>query len=309
MKTFMTIFTTKVVLISILISVSLASCHGDPGIYELEVETVASDIPGFGFDSVTLDRKGTVYISEFGQFSGNNGNGTKIFSIKKNGEVSEFISDLSGPLGNAIDAYGNFYVVHANNGGGSGEVLKITPDGSRTLLATLDGFPAGLALDKHNNLYVSNFVTPTVHKITPGGEVTLYASDDRLAGGVGIDVDQKGHVIVGNYVTADIVSITKQGEVSLIASIPEIVVGGAGIGYITVAGNSIFATGISVHKIFKVTMKGEVSHFAGSGESGSTDGPLLEATFTLPNGITADTYTKTLYIGEYGSTSLRKITY
>ncbi|WP_025742622.1 hypothetical protein [Aquimarina pacifica] len=305
MKNFISIFATKVVVLIGITSAVLGSCHGDPVFSDLEVTTLSSDIPGVGFDAVTHDTAGNIYMSEFGEFAGGNGNGTRIFKIDKFGAQSVFIENLEGPLGNAIDNHGNFYVVHSNDGGGSGEVLKIAADGTRTVLATVEGFPAGLTIDKKGNLYVSNFVTPTVHKITPSGEFSLYAEDESLAGGVGIDIDKKGNVIVGNYVTADILSIDKKGEVSLIANIPDIVVGGGGIGYIIVAGNSIFATGISTHKIFRVSMSGEVIHFAGSGESGEVDGPLLEATFRRPNGITA--YNRTLFIGGYGATSLRKI--
>ncbi len=287
------------------ISMALISCYGDGIDPEAEVETVVLDLAGN--DAVTVDKKGNVYVSEYGQFVNTGGNGTRIIKISKQGEASEFLSGLEGPLGNAIDVQGNFYVNNANNTR-SGEVLKIAPDGTRTVLATIDGWPSGLTLDYQNNIYVSNFLTPTVHKITPQGDVSIYATDPRLAGGVGIDFDYKGNLVVGNFATADIVSITPVGNVSLIATIPDIVVNGFGIGYITVVGNSIFATGIAVNKIFRVTLNGKVEEFAGTGEATVLDGPLKEASFNGPNGITADAYGKALYISEFGGTgALRKI--
>ncbi|GAA4276650.1 NHL repeat-containing protein [Aquimarina mytili] len=287
------------------ISVALSSCHGDGVDPDPVVETVVSDFAGN--DAVSVDRRGNVYVSEFGQFVGANGNGTRVFKVSKSGEVTEFISDLTGPLGNGIDGQGNFYVVNGS-GNGSGDVLKITPDGTRTVLATIDGFPSGLTLDYHNNVYVSNFGTPTVHKITQEGEVSVYASDPRLAGGVGIDFDYKGNLVVGNFATADIVSIDPEGNVSLIATIPDAVVSGFGIGYITVAGNAVFATGIGVNKIFKVTLDGNVEEFAGTGTPAVVDGPVAEASFNGPNGITVDKYAKAIYISEFGGVgALRKI--
>ncbi|GAA4111161.1 hypothetical protein GCM10022393_08660 [Aquimarina addita] len=271
-----------------------------------KVETVTGDLPGFGFDAVTVDKRGNIFVSEFGRFTSSGPDGTSIFKITKKGEVKEFASDLSGPLGNATDQRGNFYVVNGSNGE-DGDVLKITPDGTQIKLATIDGFPSGLTLDKRNNIYVSNFTSPTVHKITQTGEVSVYATDPRLAGGVGIDFDNRGNLIVGNYTTADILSINRRGNISLIATIPDIVINGAGIGYITVANNTIFATGISVHKIFSVSLDGKIEVFAGNGEADSVDGELLEASFNSPNGITIDKRTRTLHISEYSRTRIRTI--
>ncbi|TSE06709.1 MULTISPECIES: virginiamycin B lyase family protein [Aquimarina] len=287
------------------ILVSLISCHGDGFDPDLEVETVVS--PFSGNDAVSVDKHGNIYVSEFGQFVGSNGNGTRLFKISKNGDVTELASDLTGPLGNAVDAQGNLYVVNGS-GDGAGDILKITPDGTQTTVAIIEGFPSGLTLDHDNNLYVSNFATPTVHKITPEGEVTVYASDPKLAGGVGVDFDRKGNLIVGNFATADIISIDQEGNVSLITTIPDVVVNGFGIGYITVVGNSVFATGIGVNKIFKVSMDGTTEEFAGTGDPAQTDGLLEEASFNGPNGISSDPYNKAIYISEFGGTGgVRKI--
>ncbi len=295
-----------IVLFAILgISMALISCYGDGIDPEAEVETIVSDFEAN--DAVTVDKLGNVYVSEYGQFANTGGNGTRVLKVNKQGDVSEFITGLSGPLGNAIDNQGNFYVNNDNNTT-RGDVLKVAPDGTRTVLATINGWPSGLALDHENNIYVSNFITPTVHKITPDGEVSVYATDPRLAGGVGIDFDRRGNLVVGNFSTADIVSITPEGSVSLIATIPDITINGFGIGYITVVGNSVFATGIAVNKIFRVTLDGEVEEFAGTGEAAVVDGPIKEASFNGPNGITADKYGKAIYISEFGGTgALRKI--
>jgi len=284
---------------------TLVSCYGDGIDPDLIVETVISDFEGN--DAVTVDQRGNVYVSEFGQFVNTGGNGTRVFKIDRQDEISEFITGLSGPLGNAIDRQGNFYVTN-NNDTTRGDVVKIAVDGTRTILATIQGWPSGVTLDHKNNLYVSNFIAPTVHKITPDGEVTLIATDPRLAGGVGIDLDSRGNLIVSNFSTADIVSITPEGTVSLIATIPNITINGFGIGYITVVRDAIFATGIAVNKIFKVTLDGEVEEFAGTGEAAVVDGPIKEASFNGPNGIAADKYGKALYISEFGGTgALRKI--
>jgi len=295
-----------IVLLAVLgISVVFVSCYGDGIDPDAEVETVVLDFAGN--DAVSVDRRGNVYVSEYGRFVNTGGNGTRVLKVSKAGDVSEFVTGLSGPLGNTIDSQGNFYVNNDNNTA-RGDVLKISSDGTKTVLATIQGWPTGMTLDHENNLYVSNFLTPTVHKITPEGEVSVYATDARLAGGVGIDFDRKGNLVVGNFATADILSIDPDGNVSLIANIPNIVIGGFGIGYITVVGNSVFATGIGVNKIFRVTLDGTVEEFAGTGDAAVVDGPIGEASFNGPNGIAADKYGRALYISEFGgSGALRKI--
>lgn len=273
----------------------------------LQVETIAENFTEIGKDGITADKKGNLYVSIFGLFQGNNGAGTSVYKVSKNGAITDLITDISGPLGSAFDKQGNFYVIHNNNGGGSGDILKISPNGTKTTLATIEGFPAGLAFDKHNNLYVSNFVSSTIYKINKHGNISAFATDTRLAGTVGIDFDRKGNLILGNYTNADILSVNKKGTVSLIANIPDITSNGAAIGGIEVVGNVVYATGIVSNKIYKVTMKGIISVFAGTGAATSLNGELLEATFSSPNRIEFDKRTKSLYITEYAGVGIRKI--
>ncbi|CAL2090310.1 conserved protein of unknown function [Tenacibaculum sp. 190524A02b] len=289
----------------LLIIIGLSACTDNEFPRVPKVETITSDL--LGNDAVSLDKHGNIFVSEFGVFGETGGSGTRIFKVTKNGVVSEAVTNLSGPLGNAIDAKGNIYVNDANNLS-NGNVLKISKKGKRTILATIDGFPSGLTIDKNNNIYVSNFSAPTVHKISPDGTVSLFASDPRLAGCVGIDFDISGNIIVGNFATADILSISPNGEVSLVTNIPNIVVQGFGIGYITVIKNTVFATGIGVNKIFKVSIPdGSFSELVGTGELKTIDGDFSEAAFSNPNGITADKKNKILYVSEFGNTALRKI--
>ncbi len=282
------------------------SCSGDPVIKDLKVKTLVSDFAGNG--AVSIDRRnGVIYVSEYGQFVDTGGSGTRIFKLSSKGRILDTIRGLSGPMGTAVDSKGNLYVNNANNTI-NGQVLKIAPNGDRTVLATIDGWPTGMAIDHKDNLYISNYAAPTVHKITPDGQVSVYANDARLTGCIGIDLDHKGNVIISNFATADIFSINKKGEVSLIANIPDIVVQGFGLGYLSVVNDKIYTTGIAVNYVYKVTMDGVVEIFAGNGEAIQIDGPLLDASFRNPNGITANKFARTLYISEYtGVGGVRKI--
>ncbi len=286
-------------------SLLLSSCYGEGIDPDPEVETLISNFAANG--AVSVDRQGNIYVSEYGRFVDTGGSGTRIFKLSPKGRILDTIQGLSGPLGTAKDTNGNLYVNNANNTV-NGQVLKIAPNGDRTVIATIDGWPSSMTIDHEDNLYISNYTAPTVHKISANGEVTVYANDPRLFGGVGIDLDSNGNVIVANFYTADIYSIDKNGQISLIANIPDIVIQNFGIGYITVVNDVIYATGIAVNYIFKVSLDGTVETIAGNGEAAQLDGPLLEASFVNPNGIAFDKYSRTFYISEYtGVGGLRTI--
>ncbi|WP_159439344.1 SMP-30/gluconolactonase/LRE family protein [Tenacibaculum agarivorans] len=294
--------------IILLLHLSISSCKDEIVPRDPIVETLVMDFTGN--DAVSVDQDGNVFVSEYGRFETTGGSGTKIFKVTPEGNVSEAVTNLTGPLGNAIDKDGNIYVNDANNTL-NGKIVKINQKGEKSTIATIDGWPSGLTLDQENNIYVSNFSKPTVHKVSPNGQATLYASDSRLAGGVGIDFDTNGNLVVGNFSTADILSITPNGEVALIANIPNIVNQGFGIGYITVIEDNVYATGIAVNKIFKVSLKtGEITVLVGTGEAQTIDGDFSEAAFRTPNGITSDKRNKILYVSELGNSAagaLRKI--
>lgn len=270
-----------------------------------KVTTIIDDFPAN--DALSVDRSGKIYGSNFGNFGSSGGTGTTLVQVQpRQNDFVVLVDNLIGPLGNAVDRAGNIYVNNANNFQ-SADVLKIAKNGSQEVLATIGGFPSGMAIDNDNNLYISNFITPTVHKVTPGGEVVLIANDARLAGGVGIDFDDMGNLLVANYLNGEIFSVSLDGDVEFIASIPTVVENFV-IGYITFYGGFIYATAIGENLIYKASLEGDVSVFAGNGEPVTIDGPLLDASFNAPNGITVDPIRRVLYISEFGgSGSLRAI--
>ncbi len=298
---------TRLLYVSLLFGITYCtlSCHGDGIDPDPEVGTLISNFAANG--AVSVDRRGTIYVSEYGRFVNTGGSGTRIFKLSPHGKVLDTITGLSGPMGTAKDSKGNLFVNNDNNTV-RGQVLKISPDDKREVVASIDGWPSSMTIDRDDNLYISNYTAPTVHKITPDGTISVYAEDPRLLGGVGIDLDSKGNVIVANFYTATIYKINKNGEISLITTIPDIVIQNFGIGYITVVNDVIYATGIAVNYIYRVSMDGTIETIAGNGEAAQVDGPLLEASFSNPNGISANKYRRTLYISEYtGIGGVRKI--
>lgn len=264
-----------------------------------KVETLVQDFQAN--DGLSVDRNGTIYASNFANFTG-----TEVLKVNPNTAAVEVaVNDLRAPTGNVVDRSGNIYVVNnvrrlsADSNELQGDVVKVTEEGTQSVVATLPGFPSGITLDHQGNAFVSNFFFSGVHKITPDGEVTVFVKDDRLFGGVGIVFDNKGNLFVGNFSTGDILKISPDQSIEVLATIPTVqeqVV----IGYITYLAGTIFATAPGEHVIYRVSMSGEAKIFAGSGIQESTDGTLMEASFDTPNGITADPKRKVLYVTEGG---------
>ncbi len=251
-------------------------------------------------DALSIDLEGNIYVSNYGNYDNSigKGDGSNALKITAEGEVTNFVSNLSSPVGNAIDNEGNFYV-NNDNDFTSGDLLKVSENGTRSIIATIEGYPAGVLRGTNGNFFVSNYSKPVVHEVTAAGEVSTFASDQRLVGGVGIAYDDDGNIIVGNSITGDILSISEEGVVTLIATIPTVVAQSV-IGYITYFDNYVYATGIGSNIIYRVALTGEVIAFAGNGLAASKDGEFGAASFAHPNGITVDKTRKLLYISEAG---------
>jgi len=272
---------------------------------EAKVTTFLENFPANGF--VSVDKTDHIYISEYGTWSGVQGNGTRVFKMNSKGAVIDTITNLKSPMGTAMDSKGNFYVNNDNNMQ-RGEVLKILPNGDRQVIATLKGWPSGMNIDANDNLYIPNYNKGILHKLRPDGTIEIIAESPKILGCTGVDFDSKGNIILSNFATARIYKVTPKGEISLIAEIPNIVTQNFGIGYISVIDDAIYATGIAVGKIFRVTLEGEISTIAGSGERTNRDGLGIEAAFNGPNGIRASSKGDMLYISEYGgSKAIRRI--
>ncbi|HKP48143.1 MAG TPA: thioredoxin-like domain-containing protein [Pyrinomonadaceae bacterium] len=73
-----------------------------------------------------------------------------------------------------------------------------------------------------------------------------------------------------------------------------------------IVGSQLFITMAGMHQIWKMDLdKNEVSTFAGSGREARQDGPLLDAGFAQPSGITSDG--KRLYVADSESNIIRSI--
>ncbi|WP_339605846.1 Ig-like domain-containing protein [uncultured Roseivirga sp.] len=221
-----------------------------------------------------------------------------------------------------LDASGNMYVSDF----GSNKIRKITPIGVVTTLAgsgvtgSSNGngvnasfnHPRGLAIDATGNVFVADRDNNVIRKITPSGDVTTYAgsgawgSTNGASGSArfnspnGVAVDASGNLFVTDGNNNLIRKIDTNGNVSSFASVANpfgIAIDAAGNLYVTERDNDL---------VRKIAPNGVVTTLAGTGASGSADGPGLSASFNYPSGITVDA-SGNVYVADKSNNKIRKI--
>ncbi len=176
------------------------------------------------------------------------------------------------PIGIAVDSVGRIYVAEFTN-----NVIRTIYKGQVSVFAgvckksgSADGpaqsatfkQPQDVAVDKAGSVYVVDNGNNRIRKIS-GGKVTT------LAGGTKGFADGQG--TSARFDNPQSIVVTSTG--------------------------TLFVVDTSNNRIRKITSGGKVTTLAGSGKPGSTNGPLLSATFNFPHSITKDS-SGNLYVGE-----------
>lgn len=238
------------------------------------VYTLANISGGSG--GMDVDANGNVYMADFGATLSGNPHGTKVFRITPTGGVSTFANGLQGASGNDFDADGN--LIQSSIAGGT--VSLITPGGQANIIASGLAGPVGVAVLDDGDILVCNCGGNTIGKISPSGSVTTFASGSSFNCPNGIDVDGQGNAYVANFSDGRVIKITPNGTTSTFTTIP-----GGNNGHLLIKGDFVYVVARGSNQIYKVTLSGSASVFAGTGERGLRNGSADQATFSLPNDI------------------------
>ena len=234
-----------------------------------------------------------------------------------------------------MDAQRNLYTA-ADTGSGIWKVFgdeKLSrffppPNEDRSVLIGLGGDP--FCMDREGNIFVINSQQDKftqLLKITAAGRITLIAGGDwgHADGKAGQaqfgDLHGGAMVLAADgslHLTDDyryVRKITMDGTVSTLAGGPERgSADGSGTqarfdgarGLALDAAGNIYLADSSNNRIRKITAQGITTTFAGTGKSGSADGPAAEATFDQPTGVTFGPG-GVLYVLDGSNSRVRKI--
>ncbi|HSD13827.1 MAG TPA: T9SS type A sorting domain-containing protein [Flavobacterium sp.] len=241
------------------------------------------------------------------------------------------------PDGAVVNSQGDIFISDQSNH----TIRKIQTDGAVSTFAgsgvagLLDGtgtaarfyYPAGMAIDGNDNIYVADYSNHSIRKITPGGVVTTYAglglagiTDGtidvaKFNGPTGVGTDASGNVFVADYGNHKIRKISVSGEVTTVAgagSAGNANGSGASASFYHPAivavdsQNNLFVTDEGNNKIRKISPAGDVTTFAGTGVAGANDAVASSATFRGPTGVCVDNQ-GTVYVADYLNHLIRKI--
>lgn len=192
-------------------------------------------------EDIAFDSSGNLYVSDF--------HNNRIRKIDPSGNVTTIAgngnygykngvgikAEFNRPEGIAVDKKGNIYVVDRFNQ----RIRKIDPTGKVTTFAGSgsvgykDGkgilaefnYPIGIAIDRNNNVYVTDYDNHRIRKIDPTGNVTTFVGSSlgykdgvgriaQLNKPTGITVDPSGNIYVSDSHNSKIRVISPKGKVT-----------------------------------------------------------------------------------------------
>lgn len=78
--------------------------------------------------------------------------------------------------------------------------------------------PTGIAKDSRNNIYIGNFTSNKIERISSDGKREVFLEKNGIQGPVGLAIDGNDNLYVANYGGDSIIKITQSKEVSIISN-------------------------------------------------------------------------------------------
>lgn len=207
-----------------------------------------------------------------------------------------FASGLGDPIDLVFDSAGNLYCTDYSS---AGRVWKITPGGTKSVVTTLTN-PGALTIDAADNLYVGEYFSGQVFRISPAGLVSLHATmpmggSERLTA---LHVGPDGTLYCGS-INGTIYKVAAGGGAMFSFATGF----GSVLGIVAAPDNVLFVSTYTLNTLRMVQPDGTHTLFAGTGTSGLLDGPLLAARLHYPAGIVM--LDGKIYVAEYGNGDIR----
>lgn len=255
-------------------------------------QVVSTPVPAVSTfnDGLAMDSEGNIFASRY--FS------TTITKITPSGETSIFATGLNNPNGTTFGSDGYLYVP---NNVQAGSIIKFSPSGISEPFIPSIPYPSTVIFRDDGKMYICSYQLNLVYLADTAGNYSTLYTGNGMNGPVGMRIDNNGNLLLANYTDGKIFSVTQSGVFSTIADLNGI------IGFIEFANGYIYATGFDLNRIYKISLSGDISILAGTGNAGQTNGPASSATFNGPNGILASPGGDSLFISDYYPRSLRLI--
>ena len=240
----------------------------------------------------------------------------------------------TAPEGLAVGPTGDVYVADAVDN----DVVKVTPSGASTVLASGLGAPSGVAVDPvTGDLYIADTGNHEVDRLTAGGTLSVVAGTgtagaptagpamaSALGGPSGLAVDGAGNLYIADGAGASgnpfVEKVAPDGTLSIMAgsgSRAQPVAGTATssplrtpTGVAVDGGGNVFVADGAANVVAKVTPAGALSIFAGraSGLAGQpTTGTATNSRLHTPTGVATDG-AGNLYIADTANNRVEQVT-
>jgi sugar lactone lactonase YvrE len=248
-------------------------------------------------DALALDKAGNLYGSHY--------MGISVYKLTPQGDLSIFATGFNTPNGLAFNSREELYIVD-NRGN---RIYKV--DKSGVFLDTISiTNPSGIIKSHDSDTMIfTHYMGNHISKLAPDGSIIPWHSGGLLNGPVGLCYDDSSNLYVGNFTDREIYRV-RETTLEYIATIPGPSSGSQRyLGFITYAKGWIYGTSFNLDRIYRVhpAYVDSVQWFTGNGR-GSLDGHTSIARFNQPNGILASPTGDTLYVSDFGTGKIRRIT-